>query len=216
MAHNMEIATRVENEKANHRICIGDLRGTHVAIAVDITKWEQIETIYRLVFEIVRRIPDNCSVSLVAFNTFQEIFLDRAYRGHAKFMTFMEKAGSKIKFGGLSCYADVLGFECDEMYLITSSVQIPPRDAKQLVDLAKCQVNTICVGDGHSDLLADIAKGTGGKHGKMDESGDAYKVMKAVDMVCDTKVVATCLKVCLLYTSPSPRDRQKSRMAASA
>ena len=81
------------------------------------------------------------------------------------------------------------------MYLITSSVQIPPFDAQKLVDLAKCQVNTICVGDGLSDLLADIAKCTGGKHGKINESVDAYKVMRAVDMVCDTKVVATCLKV---------------------
>ena len=29
-------------------------------------------------------------------------------------------------------------------------------------------------------------------------------------------VRAECTKVCLLYTSPSPRDRQKSRMPSSA
>ena len=31
-----------------------------------------------------------------------------------------------------------------------------------------------------------------------------------------SKVVAVVGEVCLLYTSPSPRDRQKSRMPSSA
>ena len=29
-------------------------------------------------------------------------------------------------------------------------------------------------------------------------------------------LVCPCLMICLLYTSPSPRDRQKSRMPSSA
>ena len=33
---------------------------------------------------------------------------------------------------------------------------------------------------------------------------------------CDLKPRHTLLEVCLLYTSPSPRDRQKSRMPSSA
>ena len=32
----------------------------------------------------------------------------------------------------------------------------------------------------------------------------------------DTKHFARCVGICLLYTSPSPRDRQKSRMPSSA
>ena len=32
----------------------------------------------------------------------------------------------------------------------------------------------------------------------------------------ETAVLYTLLGVCLLYTSPSPRDRQKSRMPSSA
>ena len=40
-------------------------------------------------------------------------------------------------------------------------------------------------------------------------TGKFYHTYKA-------KLVATLLKLCLLYTSPSPRDRQKSRMPSSA
>ena len=38
------------------------------------------------------------------------------------------------------------------------------------------------------------------------------------DVVCDLGIVFPYIgdKVCLLYTSPSPRDRQKSRMPSSA
>ena len=32
----------------------------------------------------------------------------------------------------------------------------------------------------------------------------------------DGAIIATCGETCLLYTSPSPRDRQKSRMPSSA
>ena len=34
--------------------------------------------------------------------------------------------------------------------------------------------------------------------------------------MCSGPVVVTVLEGCLLYTSPSPRDRQKSRMPSSA
>ena len=36
------------------------------------------------------------------------------------------------------------------------------------------------------------------------------------DRVSLSESVAICRYLCLLYTSPSPRDRQKSRMASSA
>ena len=35
-------------------------------------------------------------------------------------------------------------------------------------------------------------------------------------LIADPDWVAKSIKACLLYTSPSPRDRQKSRMPSSA
>ena len=56
------------------------------------------------------------------------------------------------------------------------------------------------------DLVADCA-GTCG--------GDA--VVGGCDMVCGSTAVEDCAGVCcLLYTSPSPRDRTRSRMPSSA
>ena len=43
------------------------------------------------------------------------------------------------------------------------------------------------------------------------ESRDGWRTLNA-----DKKMVGRVLTVCLLYTSPSPRDRQKSRMPSSA
>ena len=37
-----------------------------------------------------------------------------------------------------------------------------------------------------------------------------------VDVKTDFTAEELLLKICLLYTSPSPRDRQKSRMPSSA
>ena len=37
-----------------------------------------------------------------------------------------------------------------------------------------------------------------------------------VDWLVENSVEDRALKACLLYTSPSPRDRQKSRMPSSA
>ena len=39
---------------------------------------------------------------------------------------------------------------------------------------------------------------------------------KAKDVVDDSTNLENTKKLCLLYTSPSPRDRQKSRMPSSA
>ena len=46
-------------------------------------------------------------------------------------------------------------------------------------------------------------------------SGLAKKVVEVVRAPIETKVIEE-IKNCLLYTSPSPRDRQKSRMPSSA
>ena len=44
---------------------------------------------------------------------------------------------------------------------------------------------------------------------------DSYSGEKTVEIHCHGSI-AIINKFCLLYTSPSPRDRQKSRMPASA
>ena len=51
---------------------------------------------------------------------------------------------------------------------------------------------------------------------KPDESINdyTYRVQMAYKRLTDTKPAA--MTTCLLYTSPSPRDRQKSRMPSSA
>ena len=40
--------------------------------------------------------------------------------------------------------------------------------------------------------------------------------MKALKQAAEAKAICNECDVCLLYTSPSPRDRQKSRMPSSA
>ena len=45
-------------------------------------------------------------------------------------------------------------------------------------------------------------------------SGNAYQAPKADS--ADMRKAIAAIKSCLLYTSPSPRDRQKSRMPSSA
>ena len=64
-----------------------------------------------------------------------------------------------------------------------------------------------------------------GYEGGYDEGWDAFReshtdplVRKGEDNICKEfleEFSGNCL-VCLLYTSPSPRDRQKSRMPSSA
>ena len=44
--------------------------------------------------------------------------------------------------------------------------------------------------------------------------GDRYRIGSALFEVTQPRV--TCYRVCLLYTSPSPRDRTRSRMPSSA
>ena len=52
---------------------------------------------------------------------------------------------------------------------------------------------------------------------KVDKSGETEKIryygVPVTSGQVSTEQLATC---CLLYTSPSPRDRQKSRMPSSA
>ena len=52
----------------------------------------------------------------------------------------------------------------------------------------------------------------------IDEAADFFKAVPTIrdKMVTLQRVGLGYLKVCLLYTSPSPRDRQKSRMPSSA
>ena len=45
---------------------------------------------------------------------------------------------------------------------------------------------------------------------------DATAALIGADLTTAERVISDDSKVCLLYTSPSPRDRQKSRMPSSA
>jgi general secretion pathway protein J len=51
----------------------------------------------------------------------------------------------------------------------------------------------------------------GGLRNVIDNSQQTESAMERLQ-----QVQMTMLKICLLYTSPSPRDRQKSRMPSSA
>ena len=44
----------------------------------------------------------------------------------------------------------------------------------------------------------------------------SYAFLRLIKMIIAPLVFATLVVGCLLYTSPSPRDRQKSRMPSSA
>ena len=60
------------------------------------------------------------------------------------------------------------------------------------------------------------------KHVKPRKMGEQGGIVKAEGAMYASKVQIVCprckkqTRVCLLYTSPSPRDRQKSRMPSSA
>ena len=54
--------------------------------------------------------------------------------------------------------------------------------------------------------------GTGNPYFTTDTAGS----LRAIEMKADVILKGTRVDGCLLYTSPSPRDRQKSRMPSSA
>ena len=68
------------------------------------------------------------------------------------------------------------------------------------------------------DLLV-VGGGKAGKSLAMDLAAAGQRVaMVERGMIGGTCINVACIptKTCLLYTSPSPRDRQKSRMPSSA
>ena len=60
-------------------------------------------------------------------------------------------------------------------------------------------------------FFADI-----GLHFGQAVSGDLSRQQETGQRVLASQPEPTDLRICLLYTSPSPRDRQKSRMPSSA
>src|SRR5665213_1926166 len=67
--------------------------------------------------------------------------------------------------------------------------------------------------------VVDFAQNVGVSHGR----GAYQSAIKANELVFGTRSALSKLfhiqrmdRICLLYTSPSPRDRQKSRMPSSA
>ena len=75
--------------------------------------------------------------------------------------------------------------------------------------VVKITTTNICGSDLHMyEGRTNVEKGTVLGHenlGRVEEVGNAVDTVKVGDYVC-----------CLLYTSPSPRDRTRSRMPSSA
>ena len=51
---------------------------------------------------------------------------------------------------------------------------------------------------------------------KMNSQDLGEKIVKELKSIFDPEIPVDIYELCLLYTSPSPRDRQKSRMPSSA
>ena len=67
------------------------------------------------------------------------------------------------------------------------------------------------------DVTTSIAMETNGKHQKKPDGDVTTSVaMEKGIPVSPSKIAPVSPNTCLLYTSPSPRDRQKSRMPSSA
>ena len=64
---------------------------------------------------------------------------------------------------------------------------------------------------GEYDLIVRVSSSESGKL-----SGMLMSDFRQIDGVKDTQTLIAVEYYCLLYTSPSPRDRQKSRMPSSA
>ena len=78
-------------------------------------------------------------------------------------------------------------------------------------------------GDGIGPEIVDqaikVMKAVGEKYGHSFDFEFAPTGASAIDLVGEPYPDSTheiCMNACLLYTSPSPRDRQKSRMPSSA
>ena len=56
----------------------------------------------------------------------------------------------------------------------------------------------------------------GSRYEEYDEDGDGIVSDKELSHVKEIKATVDELRNCLLYTSPSPRDRTRSRMPSSA
>ena len=79
------------------------------------------------------------------------------------------------------------------------------RDAEKLIVEKKIKINNqICVHPSYKVNDLDIIKVNNKIVTKINKV-EVWKLFKPIKYIC-----------CLLYTSPSPRDRQKSRMPSSA
>ena len=80
-----------------------------------------------------------------------------------------------------------------------------------LTDAATTKVDELIKEEAEGDLALRVAVRPGGC------SGFSYEMFFDTDIADDDQTVTYGdVRVCLLYTSPSPRDRQKSRMPSSA
>ena len=69
---------------------------------------------------------------------------------------------------------------------------------------------------GYAEYTDDINEPKNTIYGAIGLSKKAHAIIKKIDLTEVKKSEGVISVVCLLYTSPSPRDRQKSRMPSSA
>ena len=73
-----------------------------------------------------------------------------------------------------------------------------------------------CLVDRASSKIAFISSDQGGMDIEEVANNTPEKIVTTKVDINDVISEKDCLEICLLYTSPSPRDRQKSRMPSSA
>ena len=82
----------------------------------------------------------------------------------------------------------------------------------ELVEMKRCKSKGFCCGAGGAQMFKEAEKGD--KEVNIERTEQALEV--SPQLIATGCPFCNTMMTCLLYTSPSPRDRQKSRMPSSA
>ena len=85
-----------------------------------------------------------------------------------------------------------------------------------LLRRAKDQAKRIIESYGETDQFAVLTPELRTKHLRLIDKKTAISFIDEIQATADIKTLEDISKVCLLYTSPSPRDKRQSRMPSSA
>ena len=106
------------------------------------------------------------------------------------------------------------GRPTENIYALLTTRAVPQSQVGKIRDVFQKQINELAASISSKDEFLK----EGYKFLKKDRlnSVSAFYVKLIEDLDSYTAVKKATKKACLLYTSPSPRDRQKSRMPSSA